>query len=116
MPLAPYRQCTHPGCREVHRAGGPCPKHKGAYDRQRGTATERGYDARWRKLRKAFLANNPLCVYCLKEDRTEPATQVDHKVAVRIGGAMYDWNNLQALCDTHHSRKTATEDGGFGRG
>ena len=43
------------------------------------------------------------------------ATDVDHIVPHR-GDArlLYDENNLQSLCKSCHSRKTATEDGGFG--
>jgi 5-methylcytosine-specific restriction protein A len=29
-------------------------------------------------------------------------------------GKFWDWDNLSALCHACHSRKTATQDGGFG--
>ena len=39
---------------------------------------------------------------------TYPATQVDHIVNLASGGT-HDLNNLQALCDWHHKRKTQQE-------
>jgi len=43
------------------------------------------------------------------------ATHVDHVLAHRGDeGLRLDPNNLQALCHSCHSRKTASLDGGFG--
>jgi hypothetical protein len=47
-------------------------------DKERGTARERGYTTAWDRFSKSHLANNPLCVYCLAQDRVEPASLVDH--------------------------------------
>lgn len=58
---------------------------------------------RWRSLRAAFLRAHPLCALC---SRPTPATEVDHIVAIRDGGAPWSWDNLQALCKPCHSRKT----------
>jgi len=52
-----------------------------------------------------FLRANPLCVECQATGRTEAATDVDHIVARRNGGGD-DWDNLQSLCHSHHSKKT----------
>ena len=44
------------------------------------------------------------------------ATVVDHIVPHKGNEAfMWDESNYQSLCKTCHDRKTATEDGGFGR-
>ncbi len=53
------------------------------YDRDRGSAADRGYDARWQRAAKAYLAASPLCRYCEAgawgdEPRITPATLVDH--------------------------------------
>ena len=48
------------------------------FDRERGTAAERGYDARWVRESKAFLAANPLCIYCALSDIVTAASLVDH--------------------------------------
>ena len=37
------------------------------------------------------------------------ATEVDHVLPMADGGAMYDEANLQALCKSHHSQKTARD-------
>ena len=80
------------------------------------------YGASWRKLRSAFLAENPVChcnafsywdgalgVYgansALEGARIAPATVVDHIRPLSMGGT-HDWDNLQALCDSCHTIKT----------
>ncbi|MDW3204587.1 MAG: HNH endonuclease signature motif containing protein [Alphaproteobacteria bacterium] len=86
-------------------------------DRRRGSAAQRGYDGRWRKAREAFLAKHPLCeMDCEAEGRVTPATVVDHIVPHKGDRALFwDRSNWQAGCETCHNRKTAREDGGFGR-
>lgn len=71
--------------------------------------SKRGYDRRWMRLRRWFLARHPLCAHCLKRGFTTPATEVDHIKPLREGGARLDQSNLQALCKSCHSRKTARE-------
>jgi 5-methylcytosine-specific restriction protein A len=44
----------------------------------------------------------------------QAATDVDHIVSKAKGGTDAG-TNLQSLCHSHHSMKTAREDGGFGR-
>jgi 5-methylcytosine-specific restriction protein A len=67
----------------------------------------------------AFLAEHPLCVdpYGSHGPTLAVATVVDHIVPHK-GDAERFWDsehNWQALCKRCHDRKTATEDGGFGR-
>lgn len=69
---------------------------------------------RWKKLRDAILQETPLCVLCGHLGRVVPATDVDHILPVKNGGEPFDRANLQPLCHSCHSRKTATEDGAFG--
>ncbi len=54
-----------------------------AYERQRGSAAARGYDAEWRRAARAHLAASPLCRYCEvgawgNNPRIAAATLVDH--------------------------------------
>lgn len=82
-----------------------------AVTRARGSAAARGYDAAWRRLRLAVLAEEPLCRFCKAEGKVTPATVVDH-----IDGNA--WNrarlNLRPLCKPCHDRRTA-RDQAFGR-
>lgn len=64
---------------------------------------------KWRKLRKTFLINNPLCVVCQSMDIVTPATVADHIVPINKGGAKLDVNNLQPMCEHHHNSKSAKE-------
>ena len=78
----------------------------------RGGAAARGYDATWRRLRAQHLRIHPACVHCgiIREDNN-----VDHIVPHRGDDALrLDPRNLQTLCRSHSSRKTASRDGGFG--
>ena len=75
----------------------------------RGSADARGYNAQWRRARKAFLQRHPLCAECLKEGRTTPATVVDHIVPHRGDTKLFwDEGNWQPLCETHHNKKTGS--------
>ncbi len=116
--------CQHPGCRQFAVSGNRfCVRHLEQHrrelrvrDAKRGTRTERGYSNVWLKSAKTFLVQHPLCEECLRQGKTTPATEVDHIVPHK-GDSKLFWNveNWQALCHECHSRKTATEDGGFGR-
>jgi 5-methylcytosine-specific restriction protein A len=69
-------------------------------------------------VRLGYLARHPLCAdpFGVHGVRVVAATEVDHIVPHK-GDMTLFWNaaNWQGLCKDCHSRKTATEDGGFGR-
>lgn len=80
-----------------------------------GSASERGYTSRWRRVAKSFLQKHPLCAECERKGVIRMATCVDHIVPHRGNTALFwDSSNWQPLCQECHSRKTASEDGGFG--
>jgi len=61
------------------------------------------------------LQKQPLCEDCLREGIVTPATDVDH-VIPHCGNLdlFLDPTNFCSKCRSHHSRKTATHDHGFG--
>jgi 5-methylcytosine-specific restriction protein A len=63
---------------------------------------------RWQRLRRMKLQVNPLCETCLEQRRIEPATTVDHLVAVKApGGEPYPpLGRLRSQCASCHNRKT----------
>ena len=77
-------------------------------DKRRGTAYERGYNYRWQKYSKAFLARpeNALCVECKKRGRVTAAECVDH-ITPASGDEQLFWDasNHQQLCIPCNSRK-----------
>jgi 5-methylcytosine-specific restriction enzyme A len=79
-------------------------------DRQRPSATRRGYGARWRRARAAYLARNPLCLRCQAQGRVEASMVVDHAVP-HLGDPKLFWDeaNWAALCKPCHDAKTARE-------
>jgi 5-methylcytosine-specific restriction protein A len=112
--------CRHPGCGKLLDATGYCEAHAKQHQRQadtrRGTSSERGYNYRWQKARATFLKGSPLCRHCKKLGMVRAATEVDHIIPHRGDQQLFwDTSNWQGLCKPCHSRKTAREDGGFGK-
>lgn len=116
MPARPLRPCSYPGCNQLVTSG-RCEKHmrqdRQRIDKQRGTAAQRGYNSRWRRYREQYLREYPLCAEC---EKPTPATVVDHIIPHKGNKQLFwDPDNHQPLCKSCHDRKTALEDGGFGR-
>lgn len=95
-PQRPGRPCDAPGCPLMQ----PCPVHA-RMKLRRISSARRGYGYAWQKRRARWLRAHPLCAVC-----GQVATDVDHVVALRMGG-MDDESNYQSLCHRHHSMKTA---------
>jgi 5-methylcytosine-specific restriction protein A len=119
MPYAPKRPCPYPGCSEL-TTGGPCEKHKRQaqreYESRRGSAASQGYGSRWQRASDAFKRKHPLCVKCQAAGIIRASEEVDHVTPHRGNTDLFwDQSNWQALCKPCHSRKTAEEDGRWGR-
>jgi 5-methylcytosine-specific restriction endonuclease McrA len=77
---------------------------------KRKSARERGYDWRWQKARRAFLAAHPLCAPCERLGRLTPAAEVDHIVPHHGDMALFwDRANWQPICRPCHESKSARE-------
>ncbi len=119
MPTAARKACSHPGCPNKSDTG-RCPDHRRQLNRQneqrRGNAHQRGYTSRWQKARIGFLAKHPLCAECERNGTTTAATIVDHIIPHKRDWKLF-WTraNWQGLCKPCHDKKTARQDGGFGR-
>lgn len=118
MPQRPAHPCAEPGCPALVRGATRCEMHTKPreqprtqeYDAKRGSASQRGYGVRWRRLRIMFLYAHPLCADPFGDhgDRPVPATDVDH-IRRKKDGGKDEWENLQSLCHSCHSRKTKHE-------
>ncbi len=69
-------------------------------------------DPRWRKLRAAKLAENPLCEICEKKGKTVLTQEVHHIRPFQTGTTpeeieilAFDWDNLQSLCVECHKKE-----------
>ena len=112
MPYKAKKPCAYRGCREL-TSERYCGSHKKLeakqYDKyRRSPSHKKRYGSSWRKIRNAFMKANPLCEICLEEGILTPSTQAHHKRKVADGGTN-DWENLQALCGSCHSRLHAKE-------
>ena len=122
-PMSPPSLCTAPGCGVLVYGGGRCPtcltESRREAEKRRPKRYGRTYDGRWHAFSKRYLRNHPTCecpeCATLPEYRRQEATEVDHIDGRGPSGPRgYDEGNLMAMSKSHHSRKTAREDGGFG--
>lgn len=104
MPKKPKKPCKHPGC-PLLTDDTYCEFHVRLYANGRPSANERGYDSRWRTIRRSFLKRNPLCAECAKVNKVTGATEVHHIIPIAEGGT-HDDENLMALCHSCHSKIT----------
>jgi 5-methylcytosine-specific restriction endonuclease McrA len=113
MPMIAPRLCR---CSKTVPAGATCEyqvARNADYERRRGSARKRGYDARWERESAAFLARpeNRFCA-CGCGRR---ADVVDHKVAHKGNQELFwDRGNWQPMAYGCNSRKAAQSEGGFG--
>ena len=122
MPLRAPTPCRYPGCGAVLTTPGYCDAHRAEQHRDYGRArrsfdTELGFyqSAAWRSARAAFLSAHPLCRMCSARGMFVVARVVDHITPLKDGGPRFDWDNLDALCVSHHNAKTARETAARGR-
>ena len=119
-PMKPRHPCNRPDCVNLTNDRF-CEQHKKeanrAYNQTRDPVTMQWASSkRYKSKRAYFLRRHPLCVECEREGRIRPGTQLDHIVAHKGDYSLFwDESNWQMLCHRCHSRKTAKEDGGFGK-
>lgn len=101
--------CAHPGCNEL-TASRYCPMHQPAeytdtaraYDARRGSAAQRGYDARWNRFSKRYLAHpdHQFCALHISARCAGRAQCVDHirPLAGPDDPGRFDPENLQPAC------------------
>lgn len=114
MPTLPGKQCRVIGCKERAPAGnnGYCAKHKNhGWKMYQDANPDRIYaDPRWRKVRILCIRKaNGLCEMCFKRGLFVRGKDVDHIIPISQGGAPFDIDNLQYLCEDCHDHKTAKE-------
>lgn len=97
---------------------GPCPHCALLREVARGTARERGYDARWDVFSLNWLQRFPWCGQradgrlhdehskCARVGMRVRATVTDHIVALRDGGAHCSPANSQSLCTRCNTAKS----------
>jgi 5-methylcytosine-specific restriction protein A len=122
MPTRPKGPCRTQGCYKKSTHGYYCNKHweaaeakekarKQRVEKKRDNPYKHLYGTKgWRKIRDRQLKDEPNCSMCGRRANT-----VDHVIEHHGEPSLFfDRGNLQSMCTTCHSRKTATYDGGFG--
>ncbi len=110
------KQCSAGGCNDIAVAGTyRCERHRVTYTPKK--RYEHHYhdgkkiysSTRWVKLRRQFLNHNPLCAHHLVQGINIPGHTVDHIIEIKDGGAIWDIDNLQTLCNACHNTKTGEQ-------
>lgn len=119
------RPCRRPGCPELVQKGyceGCAPKYSSAARRvivKAALLSTKWYNsARWKATRLGYFRAHPLCVdpYKLHGLVVVAAAELDHiEPHEEVYERFWDPTNWQGLCKSCHSKKTALENGGFGR-
>lgn len=113
MAMKPLRPCRHPGC-GVLVPGGYCAAHQPPKEDRRSAEAQEwrwmyGTDE-WKILRGDQLLREPFCRECARRGVRRYATDVDHIRDHKGNWAVFtDPANLESLCHSCHSRKTARE-------
>ena len=113
MAMKPLRPCLHPGC-GVLVSSGYCAAHQPRSKDQRSAEAQAwrwmyGTDV-WKRLRENQLLREPFCRERARRGVRRYATDVDHIRDHKGDWALFtDPGNLESLCHSCHSRKTARE-------
>ena len=105
------RPCSRPLCPELVIGGGYCQAHRRDKELERGTADSRGYNVKWRRIRAQYIKSlgaNPGCENCGRTEEEAGPLEVDH-IDGRGPTGDNSWRNLQLLCKSCHSTKTAAQ-------
>ena len=103
MPTLARKVCCC--CGQLVCAGSRCVDRARRVERLRGTTAQRGYADGWPKVRRAKLADSPVCEIRLC-CAGAVATEVDHRVPIAIAPELrLEWSNLQSACKPCNSAK-----------
>ena len=111
MPMRAVRGCSVSGCSNLVEKPGDlyCKIHKKIYNKnydrfERKYNHSERYDSRWKQVRDLYIKNNLFCEECMKNGHLVRATLVHHKVPIEFGGAKYDFENLESICNSCHQK------------
>lgn len=87
-----------PSCGEVMERG-----H--SHRSRRGSSRRKGYDPIWDNESRKYRQAHPICEW--PEGCIKPSKDVHHLDGEPQGPRRLDWENLQALCRSHHAQITS---------
>lgn len=111
--MAKQSYCRHKGCYEIVSGKAYCDKHKPikSNDNYKRPDRHRFYNSqKWRKLRKLYAQNHPLCERCWSKGIVKPVDIVHHKISIEDDySKRLDMDNLESLCIACHNTEHFSE-------
>lgn len=101
----PSTLCLEPRCPNPATYRGRCQRHQRERNRETSPNKTLYNTKRWKILRRTKLSKSPICERCDKR----LATEVHHRLAIRVGGEPWAMSNLESLCKPCHSHETRQE-------
>lgn len=93
--------CSTPGCPELHQGSGKCPDCRSEAEKQRGTASQRGYGVAHKKTRRQLLpkAIGTACPLCGQPMLAGQPLDLDHTVPLAIDATAKGDRIVHATCN-----------------
>lgn len=106
-PRRARRPCSATECGNWAVDRGLCAGHARAREDDRGSASDRGYGARWRAIRERFLAENPWCLDCGRAAEVADHAPISRRELVAAGDPdPDDPSHLEPRCTSCHNSRT----------
>lgn len=122
MAQLPKSPCRRPGCTQL-ASGGLCETHRAEaearrkeQDKQRGSASARGYGIEWRRVTRLWMEEDPQRQFCAAcHLYAAPGDRAIDHIQPHRGDRVKFWDpaNWQTMHIRCHNQKSAREKGGW---
>jgi hypothetical protein len=99
--VARWVVCSTPDCGELHQGSGRCPDCRREHEKERGTASQRGYGSKHRKTRSQLLPQSvgQQCALCGEIMQADQPLDLDHTVPLAVDAASKGDRIVHSSCN-----------------